>query len=105
MEQIFLEDVSKLLEDGEVIRHRQQGFTEDRLCLTNLVAFYNGVTASVNKAKSFVRPLLWLNIDMATIFLVLNWRLMDLMTDCQVSKALAGWSRAKSCSQCPSGNQ
>lgn len=50
-------------------------------------------------AKSFLRPLIWSNIDMTTIFLVLNWRLMDLMMDCQINKVVVGWSHANSCGQ------
>lgn len=57
------------------------------------------MNASVVKVKSFVRTLIWSNIDMATIFLVPNWRLMDLMMDCQINKVVAGWSHANICSQ------
>lgn len=57
MEQILMEDMSKHMEDRELIRD-----TKGKSCPTHLVVFYDGVIASV-KGKS--RDVIYLNICQA----------------------------------------
>jgi len=48
-EQFILDVISKQVEGKKVIRSSKHGFTKGKSCLTNLIAFYDGMTSWVDK--------------------------------------------------------
>ncbi|CAM5094510.1 unnamed protein product [Eretmochelys imbricata] len=52
MDQVLKEFILKHLEERKVIRNSQHGFTKGKSCLTNLIAFYDEITGSVDMGKA-----------------------------------------------------
>jgi len=52
MEQLILKVIIKQVEEKKVIRSSQHGFTKGKSCLTNLIAFYDGMTGWVDEGRA-----------------------------------------------------
>jgi len=52
MEQLVLDVIIKQVEEKKVIRSSQHGFTKGKSCLTNLIAFYAGITGWVDGGRA-----------------------------------------------------
>jgi len=52
MEQLILEVIMKQVEEKKVIRSSQRGFSKGKSCLTNLIAFYDGMTGWVDEGRA-----------------------------------------------------
>jgi len=50
--QVLLETVLRHMENKEVTGDSQHGYAKDKSCLTNLVAFSDGITALVEKRRA-----------------------------------------------------
>jgi len=63
MEQLILDVITKQVEDKKVIGSSQHGFSKGKSRLTNLIAFYNGMTGWVDEGRAV--DLVYLNFSKA----------------------------------------
>ncbi|KAK4827448.1 hypothetical protein QYF61_018169 [Mycteria americana] len=93
MEQLILEAISRHMKD-KVIRSGEHDFTKGKLCLTNLITFYNEMTGLVDEGKAddtSLRPLtlkaveIWAGLTVRWIENWLNGQAPRLVMSCTKS--------------------
>ncbi|PKU42607.1 rna-directed dna polymerase from mobile element jockey- hypothetical protein [Limosa lapponica baueri] len=52
MERLILDVIPKHMEEKKAIRSSQHGFTKGKSCLTNLIAFYEGMTGWIDEGRA-----------------------------------------------------
>jgi len=101
----------RYMENKQVTGDSQHGFTKGKSCLTNLVAFYKGVTAVVDKGRA--TDVIYLDLSKAFDpvphnILVSKLRHMDLI-DGHLGGQGNGWmvtlKESWSMARCPSGDR
>ncbi|KAF4800669.1 RNA-directed DNA polymerase from mobile element jockey-like protein [Turdus rufiventris] len=60
MEHLILESISSHMNDKKVIRRSQHGFTNNKSCLTDLIAFCHETATWMDKGRQWILPVLTL---------------------------------------------
>ncbi|PKU28317.1 rna-directed dna polymerase from mobile element jockey- hypothetical protein [Limosa lapponica baueri] len=89
MERLVLGIISKHLEEKKAIRSSQHRFTKGKSCLTNLIAFYNGMTGWVDEGRAV--DVVYLDFSKA-FDTVSHSILIDKLRKCGLDDWTVGWT-------------
>lgn len=88
VELFILDVISKQVEEREVIRHSQHGFTKGQSCVINLIAFYAVMTIWVDEGKAV--DVVYLDFSKALDTFSYNVLVMKL-SKCEIGEWTARW--------------
>jgi len=88
VELFILDVISKLVEEREVIRHSQHGFTKGQSCVINLIAFYAVMTIWVDEGEAV--DVVYLDFSKALDTFSYNVLVMKL-SKCEIGEWTVRW--------------